>query len=172
MVRNLKAGEHVTVDRTVPFDPQSEPYEKGLVQVEPGQVGVVVSLIPQKRASVVDFSGIQATISHQRLVRAGDKPIGKKRGRKRKTDATAKILALPKSVSMNSVQSTLADATSEQLVTMIANTLLLNGGFKEEGDTAIRLRFADLPENVQKQIRSLIDAKLALSGLASRRNRD
>lgn len=159
MAKNLKSGEKVTVDRVVEFDPKSESFINGLPQITAGQVGVVVDAAPQGRASIVDFDGIQATVSNQRLQRLETPPVKGKRGRKKRatTAASAKVKTA------NNVQKSSPDETSEQIITQLANTLLLNGGLKQNGEVVIQLRFDELPESVKTQIRKLIDAKLALS---------
>lgn len=164
MAKNLKIGERVTVDRPIELDPTSEPFEKGLPRVEPGHVGVVIGPAPQGHATVVEFSGVQAIISSQRLVRSADKPLGKKRGRKKLGDATSIPPSSSRSERVDKTPSISEEETSMQLVTQIANTLLLNGGLKEADDAVIQLRFAELSAPVQAQIRALIEAKLSLSG--------
>ena len=163
MARNLKAGEQITVDKTSDFDPTSESYGHGLARIEPGQAGIVVSAAPQGRASIVEFNGVQATLSNRQLTRIGDIPIKKNRGRKKRDVPAPKVGNSARRKSTEGTQITHADETQMQLVTTVANTLLLNGGLKDEGEAVIQIRFADLPESVKFQIRTLIEAKLALS---------
>jgi len=163
MAKNLKTGERVTVDRIVDFDPASEPFINGLPQISVGQVGVVVDAAPTGRASIVDFDGIQATVSNQRLQRLDTPPAKGKRGRKKRATSAP---AAPKAKRTTPVQTSSTDETSEQVITQLANTLLLNGGLKQNDDVVIQLRFDELPESVKTQIRKLIDAKLALSRTA------
>ena len=169
MAKNLKVGERVTVDKTIELDPTSEPFEKGLSRVEAGHVGVVIGPAPQGHATVVEFSGVQTIISSQRLVRSADKPLGKKRGRKKQEDATSIPPLSSKRERVSKTQHLVDDETPAQLITQIANTLLLNGGLKEDSDVTIQLRFSTLPEHVQTQIRALIHAKLTLSDPALRK---
>jgi len=169
MAKNLKIGERVTVERPIEFDPTSEPFEKGLPRIEAGHVGVVIGPAPQGRAMTVEFSGIEAIVSTQRLVLAADKPLGKKRGRKKQGDPTSTSPLQSKRERVNTTQRLTEDETPAQLITQIANTLLLNGGLKEDNDITIQIRFAELPEHVQIQIRALIHAKLALSDPALRK---
>jgi hypothetical protein len=129
--------------------------------VEAGYVGVVIGPAPQGRATIVEFGGIQTIITNQRLMRATDKPLGKKRGRKKQGSATPISSNLSKSESANKIASGSKDEISTQLITQMANTLLLHGGLREHGDNHIQLQFADLPESVQINIRALIKSKLA-----------
>lgn len=161
MARKLKAGESVTVDRVVDFGGKSEPYQKGLTRVEPGQVGSVVGPAPQGRFTIVDFGGVQAAISNQRLERVEKKQQRKRPGRKPKASQISKSSPTT-SVPLNAAEN-IPEDTSDELVTMIANTLLLNGGLKEDAEAVIQLRFTDLPDKVKGEIRELIDAKLALN---------
>jgi hypothetical protein len=163
MAKNLKKDERVTVDRVFEFDADSGPFAQGLPRVEIGQVGTVVDAAPQGRASIVDFDGIQVTISNQRLARLDEKPARGKRGRKKK------LLPTPKTVSKRARMSkpeVSTEASSEQIITQIANTLLLNGGLKDDSEAVIQLRFSELPEHIKSQIRALIQAKLDLNGTA------
>ena len=163
MATNLKAGEHVTVDRTIEFDATSESSEKGLRSVEAGHVGVVIGRAPQGRATIVEFSGIPAIITNQRLVRAADKPLGKKRGRKKQGVSTSTVTKSSSVEDLHNPSGSAEEEPSLQLVNQIANALLLNGGLKEEDNTVIQLLFADLPDSVQAQLRALIKAKLSLT---------
>ena len=163
MATNLKSGEQVTVDRTIEFDPTSEPFEKGLPRVEAGHVGVVIGRAPQGRSTIVEFSGIQTIITNQRLVRADDKPLGKKRGRKKQGQPTSTPKKISKGENKHRTPSIGEGEPPSQLITQLANTLLLNGGLRHDSDVTIQIRFTELPESIQTQIRALIDAKLALS---------
>jgi hypothetical protein len=60
------------------------------------------------------------------------------------------------------VEAVVSENTSEELLNTITNTLLLNGGLRDEADAIIQMRFADLPTSVKEEIRSLIEAKLSL----------
>ena len=137
--------------------------------MEVGHVGVVIGPAPQGHATIVEFSGIQATISSQRLLRAADKPLGKKRGRKKQGDSTSTLKPSSEGKSVDKMPSTSEMQTSVQLITQLANALLLNGGLKEDSDVTIQIRFAELPEPIQAQIHALIEAKLALRAPAGRK---
>lgn len=166
MARKLIPNEKVTVDQTVKFDPESETYQKGLFSVEPGQIGSVVGPALQGRATIVDFDGVQAVISRLRLQRPASKGKGKGRGSKKKVEQ----LPSPKIESSQAQdvipdQNFVPDDADLQLVSAITNTLLLSGGLKDDSEAVIQVRFADLPENVQKKIRNLMKAKLDFNGM-------
>ncbi|MBX3063233.1 MAG: hypothetical protein KF726_09680 [Anaerolineae bacterium] len=160
MARNLKAGDHITVDQLVKFNAKSEQYSQGLTRIEPGQVGKVISAAPQGRSSIVEFNGVRVVLSNQKLAKT-EKPLGKKRGRKKKSELAAAESSAPKANS--AALSAATNESSAQLITVIANSLLLNGGLKDDGDAVVELRFAELPENVRVRIRKLIADKLALN---------
>lgn len=160
MARNLKAGDHITVDQLVKFSSKSEQYSQGLTGIEPGQVGKVISAAPEGRSSIVEFNGVRVVLSNQKLAKT-EKPLGKKRGRKKKSETAAVSVAPQKSKSA-AASSIVSTESSAQLITVIANSLLLKGGLKDDGDAIVELRFAELPENVRARIRALITAKLAL----------
>lgn len=84
----------------------------------------------QGRSTIVDFGGIQAAISNQPLERVEKKQLWKRAGRKLKVPQTSRpsTSIRPEPTKIPDIAST--EDTSGELVTMIANTLLLNGGLK------------------------------------------
>ena len=86
-------------------------------------------------------------------------PAPKKRGRRLGT--------APQTV-VNTGRAEPAESVAEasdpglQLLTLIANKLLLKGNVKVQADTAVEVSLRDLPSDVQKQLQRLLDAKLSL----------
>src|SRR5450631_25947 len=66
MAQNLEIGQYVTVKKHLDFDKKSDTYMQGLTSLEPGVVGKVVAPA-EGRAVVVEFDGIRASITKQRL---------------------------------------------------------------------------------------------------------
>ncbi len=66
MATGLKPGNQVTVKENLDFTSQSDAYKNGLKSVTAGEVGQVVG--PAKgRSVIVEFNGVQVTVSSQRL---------------------------------------------------------------------------------------------------------
>jgi hypothetical protein len=96
---------------------------------------------------------------------AQEETAPKRRGRKPGSGRKAVVVAQAADASgANDAES------GQQLVTLIANKLLLKGSVRAEPGTSIEVMLSDLPEPVRSQIQRLVDAKLSLD-LKSLRNR-
>src|ERR1700730_6525695 len=79
MARNLKPGDKVMVARAITFPPKSISYQNGITHLEANQVGTVIDRTPEgRRATLVEFDGLQATVSNYMLVKVEKKSIAKK----------------------------------------------------------------------------------------------
>src|SRR5271165_3572068 len=73
MAKALKPGDQVTVRELLSFATTSEAYKKGLKSVKTGQIGHVIGP-GVKRSVIVDFNGVQATITTLRLEKVEEAP--------------------------------------------------------------------------------------------------
>jgi hypothetical protein len=151
MAKGLKIGDAVTVREEMRLRRKDPAYVQGLKRLRPGDIGQVVDAA-EGRSVVVEFAGKRVTLASQRLDRAqppaAPEPV--ESGKGSGADAGGRESDLIRYVNTN----------DPQFITGVANKLLVSGG----GDEAVvvQIRLADLPRQVQRQVRSLMDAKLAL----------
>ncbi len=157
MAKGLKVGDAVTVREDLRLPRKTDAYKQGLRRLRHGDVGHIVS--PADGRSVnIEFNGIQVTLASQRLERAEEPQAaapaeGKRRGR-RKAGEKGTV----------SDKTGLVDYNSARFITVAANTLLAQGGQSPDPETVVvQIKLADLPDDVQKKVKSLMQAKLELS---------
>jgi hypothetical protein len=162
MAKGLKLGDTVTVREEMRMPRKSEVYQQGLRRIRPGDLGRIVSMA-EGRSVVVEFAGgKQVKLASQRLERAtaaatngeGIEGVGRRAVEPR--GAAAGESSMPDEAS-------LIDYNNPRLITTVANRLLLSGGLKPDSEAfVVQIKLSDLPATVQKQVRALMHAKLAL----------
>ncbi|MEP7286993.1 MAG: hypothetical protein ABI947_14645 [Chloroflexota bacterium] len=167
MAKGLKVGDSVSVIKTVRFKPSSETFNNGLTSVKPGEIGTVLRTAAG-RSVVVEFQGKEAILSSQRL-ESRTVPKKGRRGRPRTIRPEESNETTPTTDSGKRTESKVAAETAlfnyrdARFVTTIANKLLMSGDTKfESPSVVVEIRLAELPDEVQRQIKSLMEAKLAL----------
>ena len=157
--------KRVTVTKTFRFKPNSDEYQRGLKSVQAGRMGQVVSTAPG-RSTIVDFDGQQVVIPSRRLERVQERPITEsKQGRRKATvQAVREEPSAPREDKGAKKQSDTPtnDDWNSELITLIANKLLVSGAAGVGTTTAVEIQLADLPSSMQEQIQALIQAKLDL----------
>jgi len=154
MAKKLSVGELVTIRKTFWLKHDSDGYKNGLRRLRAGDTGRIVD-IGDGRSVVVDFDGKQATLSTQRLERYTPPAEPKPEPAPESTPEAAPKAppAAPEPI----------DYYHPPFIKMVANNLLRNGGLEAEPDAlVVAIKLADLPEQVQDQVRALIQAKLDL----------
>lgn len=153
MAKGLQVGDIVKANRMIKDEATGKP------AIEPGRSGQVVKA-GAGHSMIVDFDGLQLRVSTQRLDLV-EKPKGK-RGRPK---GSPKQPAAPTKQNAPSNPATdLLNLSNPQIMAQIANKLLMSGGVDAAPDTVvIEMRLADLPDNIQRDIKQLIERKLSLS---------
>jgi len=161
MAKGLKPGDTVTVREEIRMPRKSEVYQQGLKRLRPGDVGRIVGAA-EGRSVVVEFAGgKQVKLASQRLERATRSARSAEEGTNGVSERTARRRVAGESSIPD--EASLIDYNNPQLITTVANRLLLNGGLKTESDAfVVQIKLSDLPAAVQQQVKSLMNAKLAL----------
>jgi hypothetical protein len=154
MAKGLKLGDTVTVREDMRMPRKSEAYAQGIKRLKPGELGRIVD-IAEGRSVVVEFDGgKRVKLASQRLERAAEPSAEVETNGKRKGGDTT---TLPD-------EAKLIDYDNPNLITTVANRLLLNGGLQVNSDAVVvQIKLSDLPGAIQKQVKTLMQAKLALS---------
>jgi len=161
MAKGLKLGDAVTVREEMRMPRKSEVYKQGLKRIKPGEIGRIVELA-EGRSVVVEFAGgKRVKLASQRLERAAPPSADAELNGKRAASAGA----TGKSVT----EANLIDYNNPNLITTVANRLLLSGGLQADSDAVVvQIKLSELPAAVQKQVKALMRAKLDLSPQAQR----
>ena len=159
MAKGLRIGDAVTVRQERRLPRNDPAYRQGLKRLRPGEIGQVVGAA-EGRSVVVEFDGKRVTLSSQRLDRvvpppAAEAPEPQRASAERSAGAAATAADLIAYV----------NTSNPGFVTTVANTLLTGGDDPDR--LVVELRLRDLPARVQKQIRALMQAKLALGPQAA-----
>jgi hypothetical protein len=168
MAKGLRIGDAVTV-RTERRLPRNDPaYKQGLKRLRPGEMGQVVGAA-EGRSVVVEFDGKRVTLSSQSLDKVVRPPAAEAPEADR-TQATTEPQRAPAERSAEAAAPAAdlipyVNTSNPGFVTTVANTLLSGGDDPDR--LVVELRLRDLPARVQKQIRALMQAKLALGPQAA-----
>jgi hypothetical protein len=156
MAQGLKIGDKVTPkgNQKLKADPQNA--ENSLKRLKEADVATVVGK-GTGRAFIVEFKGKRGEISAQQLLKyeGGQSPDDTSAAEKAAT-------TVPKDSSMPSTVATHSADFGLDLVNLMANKLLLNGGIRADAEPVVELRLAELPPQVEKTLRALLQAKLSL----------
>lgn len=159
MAKGLKVGDAVTVRKDTRLRRKDPAYKQGLKSIKSGEVGHVVSEGDDRsRSVVVEFKGVPVTLASQRLDRATppvvtgtevpetEQPVQGRRGHRRAT-----------------AESGLLNYGNPDFIAEVANRLLIAGGAEPDPETiVVQVKLSDLPAQVQRQVQSLMRAKLDL----------
>jgi hypothetical protein len=150
MAKGLKLGDTVAVREAMRMPQKSEAYAQGVKHLKRGEVGRIVE-VAEGRSVFVEFEGgKRVKLASQRLERPDSESgaDGKRKSRGRH--------AVPDEAS-------LIDYQNPNLITTVANRLLLTGGMQVDSDAVVvQIKLSDLPAQIQKQVTALMQAKLAL----------
>ncbi len=164
MAKGLKPGDAVTVRKPMSVSRKSEAYQQGLKRLRPGQIGKIVEMVEKARSVIVDFDGKQVKLASQRLERPSTPasveregaPEGARRGRRKQVAGAAGAQQIAEDAS-------LIDYKNPNLVKTVANKLLTSGGLQAGSEAVVvQIKLSDLPEELQQQVKNLLNAKLAL----------
>jgi hypothetical protein len=152
MAKGLKIGDAVTVREEMRLHRKDPAYTQGLKRLRPGDIGQIVDAA-EGRSVVVEFDGKRVVLASQRLDRVQPPPAPPEPAEGGKSGAA-------EAGGRESDLIRYVNTGDPQFITGVANKLLVSGG----GDEAVvvQIRLADLPKQVQRQVRSLMNAKLAL----------
>jgi hypothetical protein len=162
MAKGLKVGDLVVVREEIRLPRKSEVYQNGLKRLRTTDIGKIVSAVEGSRSVVVDFGGKQISLASQRLNRAEEQKAAPaqaeageapRRGRRKSQD----------SGQAQSDRTGLIDYSSPKFLTVAANALLRSGEAADPETVVVQVKLADLPNDVQKKIQSLMQAKLELA---------
>jgi hypothetical protein len=159
MAKGLKVGDAVTVRKDMRLRRIDPAYQQGLKSIKSGEIGHVVSAGNDgSRSVVVEFKGVPVKLASQRLDRAtppvvtgtevpdAEQPAQSRRGRRR---AAAELGLL--------------NYNNPDFIAEVANRLLMAGGAEPSPETVVvQVKLSDLPAQVQRQVQSLMRAKLDL----------
>jgi hypothetical protein len=156
MAKGLKLGDAVTVREEMRMPRKSDAYKQGLKRLKPGEIGRIVELA-EGRSVVVEFAGgKRVKLASQRLDRAESPSTD--------TEVNGKRQASAGSTGKSITEANLIDYNNPNLITTVANRLLLSGGLQADSDAVIvQIKLSELPTSVQKQVKALMRAKLDLS---------
>ncbi len=149
MAKKLSVGEIVTVRKDFWLKHDSDGYQHGIRRLRAGEIGRIVEM-GNGRSVVVDFDGKRATLSSQRFDRYTP-------------PAEPQPESEPESAPELPPPSEPINYYHPPFIKMVANNLLRTGSLEAGSDTVVlEIKLADLPEQVQEQVRALIQAKLDL----------
>jgi hypothetical protein len=159
MARGLKSGDSVKVRKLIEFSKTSPERKNGLEKLEPGTLGKVVGAA-QGRSVVVEFGDKRTVLSSQSLEQVKRGP-GRSR-RKNGAETGDKAASAQKPSAQTSYH-----YNSPHFMKTFANKLLLKGGLTADPKMVVEISLAELPTEVQKEIRALMQAKLDLDQAAT-----
>ncbi len=156
MAKGLKPGDTVTVREEMRMPRKSEVYQRGLKRIKPGEIGHIVE-VAEGRSVIVEFGDDKRVkLASQRLERATPAPVAD-------TETNGKRRAAAGSKG-KSTEANLINYDNPNLVTTVANRLLLSGGLQDDSDAVVvQITLSELPAAVQQQVKALMRAKLDLS---------
>ncbi len=164
MAKGLKLGDLVTVREEMRMPRKSEVYQQGLKRLKPGDVGQIVDTVAGQRSVVVEFTGgKRVKLASQRLERAAPSAGD--------GESNGKDIHSADSEGQQTTHegANLIDYKNPNLITTVANRLLLSGGLQPDSDAVVvQIKLSDLPGEVQRQVKSLMHEKLALGPQAQR----
>jgi hypothetical protein len=163
MATGLKVGDKVIAKdgRKIKPDPQNP--DNHLSRLNKGQVATVIR-VSTGRAFIVEFNGKRGEVSAQQLVRYEGASGASNEATVEKSAAPRASVGRPRKESAAPSQDQSKGVTSygTDLVNLMANKLLLNGGIQAGAEPVVELKLAELPPEVEKTLRALVEAKLLL----------